>query len=74
MKPGYSKLVINDWVLADEKAGLYPSMMDINMMAGFSSMERTESQFRCLLESEGFEINKVFSIPMNEACIEAEPI
>jgi hypothetical protein len=74
MRPGYSRLVINDWVLADEKADLYPSMMDINMMAGFSSMERTESQFRALLEPEGFKINKIFSIPMNEACIEAELI
>ena len=72
MEPGYSKLLINDWIIPDEGAALYPSLLDINMMGLFSSMERTESQWKELLASEGFEIVKMWSIPGNEGCIEAE--
>jgi hypothetical protein len=71
MKPGYSKLIINDWILPEKGAALYPSLLDINMLALFSSMERTTGQFRELLESEGFEIVQVHTIPGTEGCIEA---
>ena len=72
MKPGFSKLLINDWVIPDTEALLYPAMLDINMMAAFSSMERTESQWKALLKSVGFRVVKFWSVPMNEGCIEAE--
>ena len=71
MRPGYSKLIINDWVIPEQRAPLYPSLLDINMLALFSSMERTASQFQALLESEGFEIVQVHAIPETEGCIEA---
>ena len=32
MRPGYSKLFINEWVLPDSNAVLYPALLDINMM------------------------------------------
>ena len=32
MKPGYSRLLINEWILPDSNAALYPSLLDINMM------------------------------------------
>lgn len=44
MKPGYSKLLIFEWVLPDTGSPLYPALLDINMMALFSGMERTEIQ------------------------------
>jgi hypothetical protein len=69
---GHSMLLINEWVVPDTNAPLYPCMLDINMMAGFSSMERTEKQWRNLLESAGFTIVKIYSVPGNEACIQAE--
>jgi hypothetical protein len=71
MKPGYSRLLINDWVIPDRGAALYPALLDINMMVLFSGMERSESQWRALLESEGFEVVKFWSVPGTEACIEA---
>ncbi len=71
MRAGYSKLLINDWVIPDKGAALYPSLLDINMMVLFAGMERSESQWHELLESEGFEIVKVWSIPGTEGCIEA---
>jgi hypothetical protein len=71
MKAGHSKLLINDWVLPEKGTPLYPALLDINMCALFSSMERTQPQFAELLASEGFEIVKVHSVPGNEALIEA---
>lgn len=71
MRIGYSKLIINDWILLEQRAPLYPALLDINMLALFSSMERTTSQFRDLLASEGFEIVHVHTIPQTEGCIEA---
>ena len=73
MKPGYSKLLINDWIIPEEGAALYPLLLDINMLALFSSMERTVSQWRELLESEGFETVQFHTVPDNEGCIEAVP-
>lgn len=72
MRSGYSKLLINDWIIPDTGAALYPSLLDINMLGLFSGMERTESQWRQLLDSEGFKIVELWSIPGNEGCIEAE--
>lgn len=71
MKAGYSKLLINDWVLPEEGSPLYPSLLDINMLALFSSMERTVGQFTELLESEGFTIVEFHTVPGNEGLIEA---
>ena len=62
MKPGYSKLFINEWVLADTGASLLGSLLDINMMALLSGMERTESQWKSLLPTCGLEITKFWSV------------
>ena len=51
MKEGYSQLLINEWVIPDVGAPLYPCLQDINMMTLFSAMERSESQWTRLLES-----------------------
>ncbi len=70
MNLGYSKLLINDWVLPDTNAPLYPCMLETNMMAAFSSMERTETQWRTLLDCMGYRVVKFWSVPGNEGCIE----
>lgn len=56
MAPRYSKLLIFDFVLPDVDAPLYTSLLDINMMALLSEMERTERQWKALLDSVGLEI------------------
>ena len=62
MKPGYSRLLINDWVLGDTGALLIASQLDITMMAVLSGMERTESQWKTLLEACGLEIVKFWTV------------
>lgn len=72
MTPGYSKLLINEYVLPDVGVPLYPALLDINMMALLSGMERTETQWKELLASVGLRIVKIWSIGHeDEALIEA---
>lgn len=47
-----------EFILPDIRAPLYPSLLDINMMALLSRMERTEKQWKTLLNSVGLEILK----------------
>ncbi|KAK5129289.1 hypothetical protein LTR08_003619 [Meristemomyces frigidus] len=70
MRKGYSRLIINDWVLPDTGARLYPCMQDINMMALFSAMERSESHFVSLVESVGLKVVRIWGSPEAERCIE----
>ena len=44
--------------LADTSSGLIPALLDINMLALLSGMERIETQWRLLLGSVGLEIVK----------------
>ena len=72
MTPGYSKLLINEWVLPDVGVPLYPALMDINLMALLSGMERTETQWKELLDSVGLKVVKFWTIGAEaEGLIEA---
>ena len=56
-----SILLINENVLPADKVPLYPAMLDLHMMAMFSALDRTEKQFKELLDSAGFEVVKVWA-------------
>ena len=73
MTPGYSKLLIFEFILPDVGAPLFPSLLDINMMALLSGMERTEMQWRTLLNSVNLEVLKFWKVkdPNVEGLIEA---
>ncbi|KAH7370259.1 S-adenosyl-L-methionine-dependent methyltransferase [Rhexocercosporidium sp. MPI-PUGE-AT-0058] len=60
MKPGYSRLLINDQVLPNVGVDLQPASLDIMMMTFFNAMERTEMQWRTLLGRIGLEIIKIW--------------
>lgn len=69
---GYSRFLINEWVLLDQGSPWLPAAMDINMMAQLSGMERTEGHWRELLGSVGLNIVKIWGLgPDNESLIEA---
>ena len=72
MEPGYSKMLINDWVLPDTGSPLVPALLDIQMLVVLSGMERTETQWKHLLASVGLEIVKFHTIGKEvEGLIEA---
>ena len=73
MKPGYSKLLIQDLVMPDQGADSRQAYLDIIMYFQPEGIERTAGQWEALLESAGLQINKIWSEPNGtESVIEAE--
>ena len=73
MTPKYSKLLINEFVIPDTGAHWISTALDILMMAVYSSAERSEQNWRRMLEGVGFRITKIWtSEPGTESLIEAE--
>ncbi|KAL0764402.1 hypothetical protein CaCOL14_013037 [Colletotrichum acutatum] len=73
MKPGYSKLLINENVIPSIGADWQATALDMMMMTLFSSRERTEEQWRKLLEPAGLKIVKIWSAGEGvESLIECE--
>lgn len=55
-----SLLLISEALMPEEKVPVYNVAADLSMMAAFSALDRTEAQFRQLIESCGFELVKVW--------------
>lgn len=56
-----STLLVNEYVLSDSGVPLFPGLLDLSMMAMFSSLERTRKQWEDLLYSAGFAIVKIWT-------------
>ena len=73
MKPGYSRLLINDLVLPDQGASQMHSATDMLMFLGPGGIERTLGAWKELLDSAGLQILKIWSDEsIAEPIIEAE--
>ncbi|MCJ1309424.1 hypothetical protein MMC25_003083 [Agyrium rufum] len=62
MKPGYSKLIVNEVVIPDVGATLHQAQLDIIMMVCLAAVERTETMWRKLLEQVGLKITKIWQL------------
>ena len=72
MKPGYSKLLINENVLSDTNAPWQQTSLDWTMMAMLVNRERTERQWRELLARSGFKVTGIWQKhAASESVIEA---
>ena len=71
MKPGHSKVLINDVVLPDAGATRFATQSDINVLALLAVSERNEAQWRLLLERAGLQVIKIWP-GTPESVIEAE--
>ena len=71
MTPGYSKILLNELVLPDQECGIIPAQLDITMMAVLAAEERSERQWRGLIESAGLKVEKIWTdVPEAESIIE----
>jgi hypothetical protein len=61
MEPGYSKLLINECVLDDDRPVWQHTAMDIYMMSLVASAERTETEWRKLFTSVGLEVTGIWT-------------
>ncbi|RYP75811.1 hypothetical protein DL770_007328 [Monosporascus sp. CRB-9-2] len=75
MTKGYSKLLLNEFILPDQGCPLFLSGFDLQMMTMHAAQERTKSQWEALLSKAGLKVNK-FWVPENggEGIVEAELI
>ncbi|KAJ5189077.1 Winged helix-turn-helix transcription repressor DNA-binding [Penicillium cf. griseofulvum] len=72
MRPGYSKLLVNENVIPDTGAYWETTSLDLIMME-IGSGERTERQWHVLLESAGLKIVKIWTAQRGvESLIECE--
>lgn len=55
-----SSLLIDDWVLPDVHAPVAGGTYDIMMLMLLSGMERSEKQWKALLESLGLEVKNIW--------------
>ena len=72
MEKDYSRLLINDFVLPDTGCDPHPALLDIMMMSLVCGAERTEKQWRKLLDSVGLEIVNIWRSPGAESLIETK--
>lgn len=73
MTKGYSKLIIEEFVLIDRDCPSLPAMWDWEMMIFCNSMERSQTQWSRLLEKAGFQVTKFWAPPGDgQGIIEAE--
>jgi hypothetical protein len=73
MKPGYSKLLINEVVIPNEHAHRLSTSMDLLMMTVAAAEGRTEKNWARLLKEVGLEIVKLWTFEIGtESVIEAE--
>ncbi|KAJ5178356.1 uncharacterized protein N7500_001055 [Penicillium coprophilum] len=73
MKPGFSKVLINDQVVTATDAYWETTSMDLLMMADFATTERTEAEWHRLVESAGLKIKKIWNVHRGiESLIECE--
>lgn len=61
MKPGYSKILINENVIPRTNAYWETTALDMVMLAYFSSKERTEEDWNKLISDAGLKITKIWS-------------
>ncbi|CAI6277676.1 unnamed protein product [Periconia digitata] len=73
MKPGHSKLILNEFILPNQGSTLFHAGFDLHMMTMHAAQERTERQWKTLLEGAGL-ASISFWIPPGggEGIIEAE--
>lgn len=70
---GYSRVLLNEIVVSEEKPTLAATNMDMMMLAHFAVRERTEAEWRSILAKAGLKIVNIYNYPgVAESLIEAE--
>lgn len=73
MTPGYSRLLVNENCIPDVGADWQNTGQDLMMLTLVASRERTEADWRSLLEGAGLRVNHIYSVANGvESLIECE--
>lgn len=63
MRPKYSKLLIAEFVVASKGADPFNTALDITVMTVVGAKERTEEDWKKLIEKAGLQIVEINSLP-----------
>ncbi|KAL4875481.1 S-adenosyl-L-methionine-dependent methyltransferase [Aspergillus karnatakaensis] len=75
MKRGYSKLLVHDHVFSEGELSVHETTFDLNMMAVLAGKERTEGEWRALLNSVGLQVVRVWRMEgVYHGVLEAEVV
>jgi len=72
--PKHGRLLILDAVLGKDNAPHLAKWLDLVLLVAVRGRERTEREFRNLLQASDFELKKVIDLPAAVAVIESEPV
>lgn len=74
MKPGYSKVIINDWIVPADGASKLMTAQDFKMMATGGGMERTQALHEEYIAAAGLKISGIWKADddISESVIECE--
>lgn len=73
MEPGYSRLLIHENVIPSTRAHWQATSLDIVMMAVFAAKERTEVEWRQMVEAVGLRISGIWGTPgSSDSVVECE--
>ncbi|KXL43474.1 hypothetical protein M433DRAFT_78687 [Acidomyces richmondensis BFW] len=65
MKLGYSKILINDYMIPNQGAHWLQTSLDWELMASLGSRHRTENEMRTMIEGVGLRISSIFKHPLS---------
>ncbi|KAE8143758.1 putative O-methyltransferase [Aspergillus pseudotamarii] len=73
LEKGYSRVLLNEIVVNEDKPTLAATNMDMMMLAHFAVRERTEADWRNILAKAGLKVVNIYNYPgVAESLIEAE--
>jgi hypothetical protein len=73
LKPGYSRVLLNEIVLSEENPTIAATSMDMMMLAHLAVRERTEMEWKVILRKAGLRFLEIYNYPgVAESVIEAE--
>ncbi|KAK8098162.1 uncharacterized protein PG998_013648 [Apiospora kogelbergensis] len=69
MKKGYSKILINDYVVPNEGAHWLQTSLDCELMSTLGARHRTEAEMRSMINGAGLTVTGIFRHPLSLDCI-----
>ena len=73
LKPGYSRVLLNEIVLSEEHPTLAATSMDMMMLAHFAVRERTRAEWEAIIAQAGLRCIRIYNHPgVAESVIQAE--
>jgi ubiquinone/menaquinone biosynthesis C-methylase UbiE len=68
-----SRLLLVEMVVPDNGVNCFSKLLDLNMLVMTGGRERTETEFRTVLDASGYKVTKIISTMAPQSVIEAVP-